>query len=311
MMSTREYKVAPSAAGQRIDAWLHARDTEISRSRWQALINAGAVLLDGASCKPSHKLCGAEVVTVDIPAPVATELQAENIPLDVLYEDEELLVIDKPAGLVVHPAAGHASGTLVNAILHHCGDSLKGVGGELRPGIVHRLDKDTSGVMVIAKTELAMARLSEQFKQRETEKEYAAIVWGSPQPARGRIETEIGRSRHDRKKMSVASPRGRVAISNYETAEELGPCTLLKLTIETGRTHQIRVHMAHIGHPVVGDATYGGKRERQSDLPAGRQMLHARRLVFSHPVSARRIESLAPIPADMRHLIETLRSNSR
>lgn len=300
------YQVAKEDAGMRVDAWLRNRLPEVSRSRWKALLKSGDVRVDGADCKPSQTLRGGERIAIDIPPPEASELIAEDIPLDIIYEDADLIVVDKPAGLVVHPAAGHRSGTLVNALLHHCGD-LKGIGGELRPGIVHRLDKDTSGALVAAKTEQAMTGLSEQFKMRRTEKEYAAIVWGVPDPGRGTIETEIGRSRHDRKRMSVATARGRRAVTHYEVIESFGSAALLRIGIETGRTHQIRVHMAHIRHPVVGDRNYGGKLDRQSGLPVARQMLHARRLAFTHPIGGQPIEAVAPLPDDMEALISLLR----
>ena len=302
----RSFQVAKDEAGTRLDAWLQREVSEVSRSRWQALIKSGDVLLDGQRSKASARLRGGEQVFVSIPPAREIELKAEEIPLSILYEDEHLLVVDKAAGMVVHPAVGNWSGTLVHALLHHCRD-LAGIGGELRPGIVHRLDKDTSGALVVAKTEPAMNALTAQFKRRETVKVYAALVWGLPAPARGTVETEIGRSAHDRKRMSVKSRRGRIATTHYRMLEVFKSSALMQIHIETGRTHQIRVHMAHIGHPVVGDKTYGGKVERRADCGAKRQMLHAQRLEFTHPATGDCMCIEAPLPEDMLAVIEGFR----
>ncbi|MDD4872204.1 MAG: RluA family pseudouridine synthase, partial [Kiritimatiellae bacterium] len=245
---------------------------------------------------------------VTIPPVAPVEVTGENIPLDGVYEDSDIIVVNKPAGLVVHPAAGHPSGTLVNALLYHCSD-LAGVGGEMRPGIVHRLDKDTSGVMVAVKNERAMNILARQFKNNRVGKEYVAVVHGIPDPRSGRIETLIGRSGSDRKKMSVAPvSKGRVAITNYEVVEEFGDFCLVRLKIETGRTHQIRVHMAHIGHPVAGDGQYGGRKTLKHDeLHPARQMLHAAVLSFNHPGTNKRVTFKAPIPDEIKEFITRLR----
>jgi len=257
---------------------------------------------------------------VDVPPPVHVAVHAENIPLDVLHEDPDVVVINKPAGLVVHPAAGHASGTLVNALLHRCPD-LEGIGGEKRPGIVHRLDKDTSGVMVVAKTDQAMESLTRQFRRGEVQKEYVALVHGLPDPKVGRIETLIGRSHHDRKKMSARPRSGRTAITRYRVKEVFKVAALVQVDIETGRTHQIRVHMAHIGHPVVGDRQYGrppGRRALDVDgaqdpgtasraRSVDRQMLHSARLAFAHPHTGEKAEYRAPVPQDMARLLTRLR----
>jgi 23S rRNA pseudouridine1911/1915/1917 synthase len=234
-------------------------------------------------------------VCVRIPPPTVTELMPEAIPLDVLYEDSDIIIVNKQAGLVVHPAAGHSSGTLVNALLYHCHD-LGGIGGDLRPGIVHRLDKDTSGALVAAKHETALNGLIEQFKAGRVEKEYRALVLGIPTPPSGTIETLIGRSRNDRKKMSAHPPVGRQAVTHYETIRRWVDAALLSVRIETGRTHQIRVHMRHIGHPVLGDSQYGS---RQAARMAPRQMLHAFRLAFAHPVSGVPVSVTAAFPDDM------------
>ncbi|MCX6993878.1 MAG: RluA family pseudouridine synthase [Kiritimatiellaeota bacterium] len=279
-----------------------------SRARIQALIHDGHVTVNGQMIKEHHKIRPGDSVTLVIPPPVATALIPEAIPLDILYEDAELLVINKPAGLVVHPAAGHSSGTLVNALLHHCG-SLAAIGGEQRPGIVHRLDRDTSGIMVVAKSDRALAGLMNQFKQRTIHKNYVALVWGHPNPARGTIETLIGRHRTDRKKMSAQPKTGRAAVTHYELSERLGDVSLVRIRLETGRTHQIRVHMAYRGHPVVGDAQYGGRSVRSLPASAGRQMLHAETLAFMHPVTGKRLTFTAPWPADLKALVAALRKS--
>jgi 23S rRNA pseudouridine1911/1915/1917 synthase len=249
-------------------------------------------------------------VGVDIPPPVTPELLPEAIPLDILHEDADIIVVNKPAGLVVHPAAGHASGTLVNALLAHCPD-LTGIGGEKRPGIVHRLDRDTTGVMVAAKNEVALRALVNQFRHRQVTKEYLALVWGHLAPPSGRAETLIGRSSRDRKKMSATPSSGRPAVTVYRTLEVFAGTSLLSVAIETGRTHQIRVHMAYLGHPVVGDAPYG--RQRRDVLPVpvpARQMLHAFRLGLKHPRTGKDLTFEAPMPEDMRLLLETLRKET-
>jgi 23S rRNA pseudouridine1911/1915/1917 synthase len=291
---------------KRLDAWLAKKEPGHSRSRWQALIRDGFVQINRQPAKPNSTLRAGDQVQWTIPKPCSTETLPEDIPLDILFEDDQLIVINKPAGMVVHPAAGNENGTLVNALLYHCSD-LAGIGGEKRPGIVHRLDKDTSGVMVAAKTEKAMIRLSRQFKKRETEKEYVTIVRGNPRPDTGRIETSIGRHPILRKKMSANVKRGRHAISMYKTVEEFNNAALLNVRIETGRTHQIRVHMAFIKHPVLGDRLYARRHPVDKVWPE-RQMLHAAKLVISHPNNGERMTFYAPRPADMEETLEKLRS---
>jgi 23S rRNA pseudouridine1911/1915/1917 synthase len=297
--------VQPGEAGARLDVWLGSRKPDLSRARWQELIKTGHVRVNGQARKPHYEIRENDVVDYEIPPPEPTELVAQDIPLDILFEDSDILVLNKPPGLVVHPAPGHSDGTLVNALLHHCKD-LKGIGGEQRPGIVHRLDRDTSGVLVIAKNELAMARLAAQFKSREVRKQYAALVWGQPAPASGTIKTLVGRSPHDRKKMSAKPASGRPAVTHYETIQKFPESSLLRVRIETGRTHQIRVHLAHIGHPVVGDAQYGRARTTNRPVHAARQMLHAEQLAFSHPSTGLPMEFRAPIPEDMQALLKQL-----
>jgi len=294
-----------SGARKRLDAWLASEQSEHSRARWQTLIQDGNVTVNGESVKRNHKLREGDRVEWTIPEPISTEVLPEDIPLDILYEDAHMIVINKPAGLVVHPAAGNENGTLVNALLHHCTD-LAGIGGEIRPGIVHRLDKDTSGAIVVAKTEATLNELARQFKARETEKEYLAIVRGVPAPPRGTIKTTIGRHPIHRKKMAADVRNGRHAVSTYEVVEAFDGAALLRVRIETGRTHQIRVHMAHIKHPVVGDKLYG--RAHTDGIQADRQMLHAAKLSVAHPDTGERMYFSASLPQDMESLLATLRN---
>ncbi len=293
----------------RLDIWLNAQQPSLSRARWQELIKSGHVLVNGRIRKPHYRLHDQDVVESDVPPAVPVEILPEAIPLDILFEDADILVLNKPAGLVVHPAPGHDSGTLVNALLHHCHD-LAGIGGERRPGMVHRLDKDTSGVLVIAKNEGAMMSLTGQFKSRKVEKEYLALVWGHPRPASGTVETLIGRSPHNRKKMSARPLSGRPAITHYKTVEKFRETSLLKVQIETGRTHQIRVHLAYKGHPVVGDHQYGRARVTPAPAVVRRQMLHAARLSFAHPRTGLKMEFLAPLPGDFLHLLDMARERT-
>lgn len=292
-------------SGKRLDAWLAEAEPEHSRARWQALIKDGFVTVNGEEVKPNFKLHKHDRVEWKIPEPVSTDVLPEDIPLNILYEDAHMIVINKPAGLVVHPAAGNESGTLVNALLHHCKD-LAGIGGEKRPGIVHRLDKDTSGVMVVAKTEQAMSELARQFKARETGKEYLTIVRGVPYEKHGRVQSHIGRHPIHRKKMAAEVRNGRKAISLYDVVEAFDQASLLRVQIQTGRTHQIRVHMAHIKHPVIGDKLYG--RAHAGGIQADRQMLHAEKLTLAHPDTGERMHFSAPLPEDMKVLLEALRA---
>lgn len=301
-----ELEVASGEARTRLDVWVRARCPALSRERVQGLLKAGLITVDG-SVRSAHRLLRpGNRVRVEIPAPVSVELTPQDIPIEILHEDAGIVVVNKPAGLVVHPAAGHASGTLVNALLYRCGD-LAGIGGERRPGIVHRLDKDTSGVMVVAKSDEAMAALVSQFKAGTVHKEYLAIVCGHPEPRTGCIETLIGRSARDRKRMSATPRSGRRAVTRYEVLTAFAGSALVRVVIETGRTHQIRVHLAHVGCPVVGDRQYGVRKPR-GDVPvAPRQMLHADILEFEHPARRERVRFHAPLPADMRAVLDALR----
>lgn len=315
-----ELEATADDAGLRLDVWLHRKLPDLSRARLQALIRDGHVSVAGRTLTPHHKVSAGLRAEVQIPPPCPARPLPEPIDIDILHEDEAVLILNKPAGLVVHPAAGHPTGTLVNALLHHCRD-LQGIGGEKRPGIVHRLDKDTSGVMVVAKHERALHALVEQFRQGSVRKEYLALVAGQPRPGTGRIETLIGRSRRDRKKMSASPTSGRTAVTHYRMIEPLGEASLLEVRIQTGRTHQIRVHMAHIGHPVIGDRQYGRGAAlpclRKTRAAAGhggappavpRQMLHSAVLGITHPCTGQHLVCRAPLPGDMRALLDGLRT---
>jgi len=313
-----ELVATPDAKGQRLDAWLARQLPALSRSRLQGLIEDGHVRLDGARARPSARLRPGQAVRVDVPAPVPAEPQPEDIPIAVVYEDAHLLVVNKPAGLVVHPGAGTSRGTLVNALLGHVHD-LSGVGGVLRPGIVHRLDRGTSGLLVVAKDDETHRSLVRQFAGRTVEKEYLALVLGSPARPSGEIDSPIGRDPVHRQKMSVRAPRGREARTSWRVEERFDGAALLRVRIHTGRTHQIRVHLASIGHPVAGDAVYGGKRTLSSRRAAAREAyasldrpaLHAARLAFTHPATRERLTFEAPLPADLESVLALLRVAAR
>ena len=294
---------APPPSG-RLDAWVASQIPTLSRSRVQSLLRDGHIQLNGSTTTARANLHAADVITVTEPETVSIGIIKQDIPLTILFEDADIIVVDKPAGLVVHPAPGHPDGTLVNALLHLCPD-IKGIGGELRPGIIHRLDADTSGVIVVAKNSTAMDSISAQFRARTTEKHYTAIVHGVPAPGVGTISTQIGRSTSDRKKMTVSPPRGRDAISHYTLLKALpNKLALLDVRIETGRTHQIRVHLNHIQHPIVADPIYGSRpRDRALRPCPPRLMLHATTLTITHPRSDQRITLSAPLPADMLAVI--------
>jgi 23S rRNA pseudouridine1911/1915/1917 synthase len=314
-MPTETIAVAPGAGGIRLDRFLTSAIGRLSRSQIQRLIKDGRVRIDGHPAKANHPLKVGESVSIEVPDAVESALEAEAVPLPILYQDQDLLVIDKPAGMVVHPAAGHARGTLVNALLHHVSD-LSGIGGEKRPGIVHRLDRGTSGLMVVAKNDAAHQELARQFRDREVEKEYIALVWGEVHAGR-RIDEPIGRDQMNRKKMSARARRSREAVTRIVRIEPLTRAlTLAHLVIHTGRTHQIRVHLSAIGHPVVGDALYGGvRRHVPGDLRAvarlDRPFLHAARLAFAHPADGRRMEFESPLPDDLQSVLDWLREKMR
>ena len=305
---------------KRLDLYLVDMKGGVSRNIVNKLISEGHITVNGKPAKPHHLIKPGEVIDIVFPEPEKPSISAENISLDVSYEDNDLLVLNKPAGMVVHPGAGNFSGTLVNALLYHC-DHLSTIGGPFRMGIVHRLDKDTSGLLVVAKTDSAHLNLARQIQFRTVKRQYLAIVWGTFDTNWGRIEVPIGRNHIDRKKMTVSPIYGRIAATNYDVLENFGLCSYLSLELETGRTHQIRVHLAHIGHPVFGDSQYGGRRKRLGGLTPKkrdraaellklikRQALHAAGLAFSHPVTGKKMDFCSDLPDDMARLLATLRA---
>jgi len=301
--------VSPEEAGIRIDRYLTSVLAGHSRSQIQRLIKDGKVTVAGRAVPANRVVRGGDAVGIEIPEPTSAAPEPEDLDLDIVYQDSDLIVVNKPAGMVVHPAAGHAQGTLVNALLHEV-DDLSGIGGELRPGIVHRLDRGTSGLMVVAKNDRAHAELARQFHDREVEKEYVALVWGVVQAGR-RIDLPIGRDPADRKKMSARARRARSAATRITAALQMPGATLIHVAIATGRTHQIRVHLSEIGHPIVGDAVYGGLRRRvpgdlRPVLGLDRPFLHAGRLMFHHPSDGRKMEFEAPLPSDLQTVLDAI-----
>jgi len=300
--------------GARLDRALAARMPEHSRNFLARLIEEGRVLLDGRPApRPSIRVAQGQNATIDIPAPSPASARSQEMPLSILFEDSDLVVIDKPAGMVVHPAAGHADRTLVNALLFHVRD-LSGIGGELRPGIVHRLDKDTSGVMVIAKNDETHRKLTSAWSSDAVRKEYVAIVYGTPSQMRGTIDAPIARDPRNRKRMAIVAG-GRNAVTDFEVVEQLRHSSVIRCNLRTGRTHQIRVHLKSIGHPIIGDPVYSGpqwrgipdKKLQKAIAGFGRQALHAAHLVIPHPKTDKPISFTAPLPDDMRDLIAALR----
>lgn len=311
--STVEVALAVTSHGWRLDRALAAALPTLSRERLKALVGGGAVSWadnGGVARDPAFKVAGGERLTVAVPAPIAAEAAPQQIALVIAYEDEHLLVVDKPAGLVVHPAAGHLDGTLVNALLHHCAGRLSGIGGVARPGIVHRIDKDTSGLLVVAKTDPAHEGLSRQFARHSVERRYVAVVSGTPVPPAGRIEGNLARSAHNRHRMVIVEQdKGRHAVTHYATTQLLRGATVVECRLETGRTHQVRAHMLSIGNPLVGDPLYGragALRGVLSRLNFARQALHARVLGFIHPVTSNQMRFESELPCDMKNLIAAL-----
>ena len=291
-------------AGTRLDAFLAARLPELSRSRAASLVQEGRVTVNGRPASKSCRLTGGETLSVDLPEqPADTSLTAQAIPLDVVYEDDDVIVVNKPAGLVVHPAPGHPDGTLVNALLHHCGDSLSGIGGEKRPGIVHRIDKDTSGLLIVAKNDLAHLGLSGQLKDRSLSRVYEAVVKGRLREDSGTIDAPIGRHPTDRKRMAVTDKNSRSAVTHWEVIARYNGYTHVRCRLETGRTHQIRVHMAHIGHPLLGDFTYGAPCPEKGLVG---QCLHARELKFIHPRTGEQIHLTTALPEYFEEVLSKL-----
>jgi len=302
-----QFRTKEEDAGQRLDVWLASRIDDVTRSFIQKLIGDGLVLVDGSTAKSGLKLKGGMNIEVKIPEPASSEVRAQDIPLDVVYEDSDIIVINKPKGMVVHPAAGNWEGTLVNALLKHCGDSLSDINGVIRPGIVHRLDKDTSGLLVAAKNNAAHRGLSDMLKKHEIVRIYEAIVDGVIKEDSGRIDAPIGRHPVNRLKMAVTFKNSKEAITHYSVLRRFNSHTWVRLRLETGRTHQIRVHMAYIGHPVTGDPLYG-KRCPLADTRG--QVLHARCLEFAHPVTGKPMRFETGLPGYFTSLIDILESQS-
>ena len=309
---TIDVRLAPAHAGWRLDRALADAVPTLSRERLKALIRSGSVETDGKALRdPAVKVRGEEAFRVAVPEPAPAHNEAQDIPLKIVFEDQHLLVIDKPAGLVVHPAAGNVDGTLVNALLHHCHGSLSGIGGVARPGIVHRIDKDTSGLLVVAKTDVAHEGLAKQFAAHSIDRRYLAIVSGVPMASQGTVDAPLARSSSNRKKIIVVEAgRGKRAVTHWKRLNVLRESALVECRLETGRTHQVRVHMASIGHPLLGDPVYGrsGKVHGKllKELGFSRQALHAAELGFTHPVSKHGLSFSSPMPPDMQELFNAL-----
>ena len=323
-MADKKYKftVSEEQNVKRVDHFIVEELPTFSRTKISKLIKEGALLVNNQAIEESSKkISFGDVIELTVPEPVATDLQAQDISLDVVYEDDDLLVINKPIGMVVHPGAGNPDGTLVNALLHHCKGNLSGINGELRPGIVHRIDKDTSGLLVVAKNDIAHNVLAKQFEDHSIQRTYLAFVWGMPKPIHGRIETLIGRSKYNRQKMSADVGSGKDAITNYKTLEvfkgkTIPDISLIECKLETGRTHQIRVHLAHKGNPILGDQMYGKKIRKIRDLDEelsvlleniNFQALHAQSLGFLHPKSGKELFFTTELPKDLLNLQKMLK----
>lgn len=307
-MRTEEFEVEPEQEGERLDCVLRKIYPDYSRSFFQKLIREGLVSIDGTCQKASYPVKPEELVRVQIPDAVETAIKAENIPLDILYEDEDVLIVNKPKGMVVHPSAGHSSGTLVNAVMYHCRDSLSGINGEIRPGIVHRIDMDTTGSLIICKNDESHVHIAAQIKAHSVNRIYEGIVFGNVKSDAGTVEGAIGRHPVDRKRMAVNEKNGKPAVTHYEVLERFGNYTYLRFSLETGRTHQIRVHMASIGHPLVGDALYAGGRSGPAGMKLQGQTLHAKTIGFIHPRTGAYMEFSAPLPEYFEKMLSILKS---
>ena len=302
-----EHRLECVTGGVRADKFVAESGIGISRSSAVSLFEKGLVSVNGKTINKKQKLSAGDVVTVNVPEPVAYEAKAENIPLDIVYEDSDLLVVNKPKGMVVHPAAGNFDGTLVNALLYHCGDSLSGINGVMRPGIVHRIDKDTSGLLIVAKNDFAHTGLAEQIKEHSFTREYEAVVFGNLKDDSGTVDAPIGRNPNDRKKMCVTEKNSKNAVTHYSVIERYRGYTHIKCRLETGRTHQIRVHMAYLGHPVAGDLVYGVKKEK---VGFEGQCLHAKKIGFVHPRSKEYLEFNSELPQYFAEFLEKLKKIS-
>ncbi|MCR5636427.1 MAG: RluA family pseudouridine synthase [Clostridiales bacterium] len=302
-MEIIEFKITENSGGERIDKSV-SENTELSRSAAQKLIEQNAVLVNDAPVKSNYKVKLNDMVKVNVPEPKNIETTPENIPLEIIYEDDWLLVVNKPKGMVVHPAAGNYSGTLVNALLYHCKDSLSGINGEIRPGIVHRIDKNTSGLLIVAKNDAAHIKLAQQIKEHSFTREYEAVVHGTFKSEKGTVNLPIGRHGTDRKKMAVTNKNSRNAVTHYEVIKQYEKYTHIRLKLETGRTHQIRVHMAYLGHPVAGDDVYGKKN---TDKELCGQCLHAKKIGFVHPKTGEYMEFDSDLPEYFKNFLSKLK----
>ena len=307
-MENDEIKLLKVSEGEegRLDKYLSDKLEDMTRSYLKKLISDDkAVSVNGNPAKPNYKLKPGDIIELAVPEPIELEIKAENISLDIVYEDNDMLVVNKPQGMVVHPAAGNYTGTLVNALLYHCGDSLSGINGEKRPGIVHRIDKDTSGLLLVAKNDNAHQKLSSQIKEHSLTRAYKALVHGNIKQDSGRIDAPIGRHPSDRKKMTITDKNSREAVTNFRVLERYGRYTFVECILETGRTHQIRVHMSKNGHPIVGDKTYGVKKE---EFNLTGQLLHAYKVGFIHPVSGEYMEFVSELPDYYMNVLDRLRN---
>lgn len=298
-----EYIIKQEEKGKRLDIYVSSQDKEITRTTAQRLIEEGNILVNGKKQKVSYKTCEKDIITIEKPEPKQIELKAQEIPIEIIYEDKDIIVVNKPKGMVVHPANGNPDGTLVNAVMAICKDSLSGIGGEIRPGIVHRIDKDTSGLLIVAKNDKAHVNMSEQIKNHEVKKTYIALVRGVIKENEATIDMPIGRSVSDRKKMAVTK-NGKNAITHIKVLKRYNKYTLLQINIETGRTHQIRVHLSHIGYPIVGDYTYSNGKNEFGVIG---QCLHAKSLEFKHPITQKEMKLEAPLPQYFENILKQLK----
>lgn len=305
-MEKKTFQIETEIDGTRLDKALCTLDETLTRTAAVRLVGSGDITLNGKTASKSDKVKIGDIIEITYPEPLSSEALPQDIPLDIIYEDDDLLVVNKPKGMVVHPAAGNPDGTLVNALLYHCGDSLSGIGGVVRPGIVHRIDKDTSGLLMVAKNDTAHLKLSEQIKEHSFTREYEAVIIGHLKEQRGTVDAPIGRSKNDRKKMAVTELNSKNAVTHYEVLEEYPGFSYVRLRIETGRTHQIRVHMAYLGHPLAGDGVYGGKNAER--IIEGGQCLHARKIGFIHPTTEKYMEFTSPLPEYFIKFLEKLRN---
>ena len=305
-MEKKTFQIEFELDKTRLDKALCTLDDTLTRAAAVRLTESGDVTLNGKTASKSDKVKIGDIVEITYPEPVSSEAVPQDIPLDIIYEDDDLLVVNKPKGMVVHPAAGNPDGTLVNALLYHCKDSLSGIGGVVRHGIVHRIDKDKSGLLMVAKNDAAHLKLSEQIKEHSFTREYEAVIIGHLKQQKGSIDAPIGRSKNDRKKMAVTELNSKNAVTRYEVLEEYPGFSYVRLRLETGRTHQIRVHMAYLGHPLAGDGVYGGRNAER--IMEGGQCLHARKIGFIHPTTGKYMEFTSPLPEYFTKFLEKLRN---